>query len=1373
MKLLGDETSSPLTLEDIFVNLVIVKEDQQKREEYRKLSNTPIHSVKNEERSLGLLNSPEDIRNSKEAIHLKDLFKPENASEISEIKRLLLLGRAGIGKSTLCRYLAYRWANSLNGEAVLAEFSWVFHIDLKRLANEFPKENSANKTLSQLLHHYYWKQYNISEADAHPLWEAIQRQGNPILFILDSYDEVSHLYHPLVEELLKQPYYLLTSRSHKVQLRQHKVDKVLENIGFLASDIQKYIDNYFSRTGTDIKIKKELEIWLKQQPAVSSMCIIPIYLELLCLVWATDREKLRALDHIQVVDLYNLLIERLFKKMLGKIDPANLDGHQEMDSSALNQLPDTVLAKSYLSHLAFEGLKTGRLLMSGQVCVTVRDELRNNLTSDGRPNIIAPVGYNWGLYKDELLRKAREVTLVEHILKGVFFKNSGDSEDVSKNHYYFLHLTFQEYFAALYISQDLESHRVFIAEYKYNQSWQLVWVFLTGLIKDDEVRLNRFFELLLEEPRDVWGRYEADLLLLCLEACGWSNKLKHDFQQLFIQYLQMWIIISVEMELWGSIISTVLSCPYTMEKLEVENLLLQYYQENREDKDVLDAVIKILSKLQNPSEKAVSILIAACEDKSAATREIVRPAINKLKLENPSKIQKYETLLSKYNDTQQPSFELDDAEQRSHEVIIIDSDELKNPTKETIITLLQAYRDSDRVVRIAAQNTLNNFQHFNEEVIEGLLDECNNEERSVRKIVVTTLGRIKDPSQTVLNFFIEACEDKEPMVYEAALKVLANLQTPDKLVISTVLKKFKSENQAIFKEALNAFGTLHKSHPELVIAVLQENKHEVFEGILLANREFNENTSAQEIIQSVQRNDLNPNHIGYVLHDALNRISVKECIKILREFILQELDPYKYNQVKVACFWTAWICMAMDLLNSEKNRLPIKDIIAIISELCDGNDSYRRELAIHILRSIPPTEEIINLLIRVIDQDKDKDSFRDARSVLYGFSLTALCQFYPKTVVGKGLLIFSNIVAMKLHNTGSVVIQDQDATNKCHLFINGESITIDCNNFTQLKMNLIQKRWIPTLYLDGSRNILTEAINRMLVNGSQLLMDLTLRDYAWYGELISSTVIQALMRLEGSTSAFNISSTKKEITKRKDELFKIKLGSKIKKHLSLEGVNLSDYILVDFFGDGCGFFYASALALQSIGKIHSNGANYNVKTLRQLCYNYTMTLRAKTKIDDESDHELMMRANKYIYYLSTRRVATDAIEQTYNALTRSELLEINSRILCKTLGIKIHWIEVLDDEESNISISHKLQNNDGTPPIPLKNPFEIDHKDEALIHLAIYKNNIFPLLKLTMMTSTNKPLLSQHQLARSPSEQSLNQLSLSHEIKGRKRSMTF
>ena len=820
VQLLGDEDEQQsFTLENIFVNLVIVKEEEQRNEEYEKLSSTKREAVKNEERSLGLLNTYEDINRAKQPIELDDLFTsrkipkklPDGSTE-TEIKKILLLGRAGIGKSTLCRYLAYRWAKS----ELLAKFDWIFHIELKQLVNDFPREHAANKTLWHVLHHYYWKQQGLSEQDAQQVWSAIQARGKSVLFLLDGYDEVAHLQHPLIEDiLLKQEYTLLTSRPYAIQTKRSDVNEVLENIGLLPQDIQHYIDKYFAHRYPNLTAKQQINEWLSKQAAVHSMCTIPLYLELLCSVWVTEGIKLEAKGQaLQLIDLYNILVQKLLKRMLGKINSSSLKSYQEMDEAALYQDPDVIIARSYLANLAFEALtqEDGRLLIPGKVVITIRDLQRKEVVRDNAGNMIVLPNYNWELYKDELRQKIKSPTLIEAILKAGFLKNIGDSEDISKNSYYFLHLSFQEYFAALYISWNLEAHKDFIANYKYDPSWQLVWTLVAGLLKNNGPKLNRFFTQLLEEPRDLWGQYEAVLLAECLEACEWSKKLGMGSRQLLVQHLYDWIVKSFEKGERAPIISTFTQLPHTIKELGVEKLFVQESQPNGKRRKI---ALEVLGNLQNPSLEVVKALLQGYQDKERFVREAAQAALGKLQNLN---VEAIAALLQRCQDK----------EESVRGVVLTALGNLQNPSLEVVKALLQGCQDKEESVCRAALAALDKLQNFNVEAIAVLLQRCQDKEESVRGVILTALGNLQNPSLEVVKALLQGCQDKEGSVRRAALAALSRLQNPSGEVIAALLQGCQDKEVSVRGIARGALGRLQNPSGEVMAALLQSCQNKVW-----------------------------------------------------------------------------------------------------------------------------------------------------------------------------------------------------------------------------------------------------------------------------------------------------------------------------------------------------------------------------------------------------------------------------------------------------------------------------------------------------------------------------------------------------------------
>jgi len=248
-------------------------------------------------------------------------------------------------------------------------------------------------------------------------------------------------------------------------------------------------------------------------------------------------------------------------------------------------------------------------------------------------------------------------------------------------------------------------------------------------------------------------------------------------------------------------------------------------------------------------------------------------------------------------------------------------------------------------------------------------------------------------------------------------------------------------------------------------------------------------------------------------------------------------------------------------------------------------------------------------------------------------------------------------------------------------------------------------------------------------------------------ELISSEKTLSSKELKKTSIEFKASSvpylrSNKKI-KDREKLFNTSKDKQARIQLSLETVKLSSYVLANAFGKGDCFFDACAQALKSIGKVQENGKSYDVKSLRYVCYKYVLELDKKMNEKQISKKENwiyqeLKSDNEYNNYIATICFTAEEAEQESNRLLTKGLatwsrLEVDGRIICEQLGISIHWIEILEKDESkqtNPQILHQLQRPNGKAQ-SLEHQFEINYQDETLIHLVVYKNHVVPLLKIT------------------------------------------
>ncbi|MFN3234563.1 MAG: HEAT repeat domain-containing protein [Gammaproteobacteria bacterium] len=525
-----------IAMEDLFVNLVIVKEKEQ-REKDKEAKELKLENTQ------GLMQHYEDLHAPKEDIAIENIFKGSNdPSEQKALKKIELLGRAGFGKTTLCKYLAYRWAHA-NPQYALwqKKYAWVFYFPLKILVQHYKADETYG--LADILYTEVLKPLNFPESLKYVFYDEVMKDPSRVLFVLDGYDEVAFENHPIIEEvLLKQaPQFLVTSRPYA--RISEKTDATLENIGFTDQNIQEYIHRFYAHAvmresvGSDeIEETKASELhesdpeasvseeakalvsWLDTHPSIKTLSHIPINCELLCQLWQDEEHGLFSDDVFTMSDLYQAMLNKLLIRYLRKL-PEFENALDYMDEDDLLDTPKAQDVKLFLMLLAFEGLKQNRLIIDPGLVKRVR-KLRPELNAD--PKVLV------------------------HLHQSGLLKSTRPGSPLAKQSFYFMHYSFQEYLAAggyLATTTDATLDIEFIRTQKYNPMYQLMLIYVAGMLKDQSERLNLFFEALLEAPRDLRGEYELALLLRCSEEARWPECLnvKSSVLDVAKRCLELWV----------------------------------------------------------------------------------------------------------------------------------------------------------------------------------------------------------------------------------------------------------------------------------------------------------------------------------------------------------------------------------------------------------------------------------------------------------------------------------------------------------------------------------------------------------------------------------------------------------------------------------------------------------------------------------------------------------------------------------------------------------------------------------------------------------------------------------------------------------------
>ena len=161
-----------LQIEQSYINLAIVEsKDQQKKE--KKLGESQLNAA--------ILDAFEEVYGVKTAIDGTNIFERCK----NQRRQVLIFRRAGIGKTTLCRYDTFQWATG----AIWKEYDLVVFIRLRSLtASRYPILRGGNRySLIDLVKTEYFC-HGSSKKDERRLKEHLDK--SQVLWLLDGYDEI-------------------------------------------------------------------------------------------------------------------------------------------------------------------------------------------------------------------------------------------------------------------------------------------------------------------------------------------------------------------------------------------------------------------------------------------------------------------------------------------------------------------------------------------------------------------------------------------------------------------------------------------------------------------------------------------------------------------------------------------------------------------------------------------------------------------------------------------------------------------------------------------------------------------------------------------------------------------------------------------------------------------------------------------------------------------------------------------------------------------------------------------------------------------------------------------------------------------------------
>lgn len=394
-----------------------------------------------------------------ESISLKDLF---NAKQDQPIKRTLLLGEAGVGKSALCKKIVHSWAKQ---ELYSKDFEAIFYLPVEKLnALTSNREDSPVKFLAKAIFRYSLQEGGSLEG----LQSLLHTDTKRLLFIIDGYDQASQGLIEVLSSILEidRFHFIVTSRPTVLHSELFLLfDRKIDCLGFTREQMLSYC-HWFLKSVRGVE-KKPVEEFLTALEGISQLAGLaqnPLHAQLLCDLWRRDR-KFPSSE----VKLYEQFVEQMCDQYYYQKKKREYPSSEE---------------------------EKGRLIFALGEAATLLFE-KGELS----PADLAKIAQ-------------RQAISFTDLTESGFLKKSGTE---MPSPYLFPHPTFPEFFIAYRLSRaSFEEQKEFILTYQNRIKYWGSLVFLVALIYQNETSCQKkatqsFFDLLC---RKISEECKGDSLLV-------------------------------------------------------------------------------------------------------------------------------------------------------------------------------------------------------------------------------------------------------------------------------------------------------------------------------------------------------------------------------------------------------------------------------------------------------------------------------------------------------------------------------------------------------------------------------------------------------------------------------------------------------------------------------------------------------------------------------------------------------------------------------------------------------------------------------------------------------------------------------------------
>ena len=271
------------------------------------------------------------------------------------IKRVLIRGGPGGGKSTLVSKVALDWACEKSDKG-FKSCNLLFALDFRAIEKEMSVMDAIH---DQLLPEFPKSCIDTNETST--------------IFLLDGFDEGANmLQHPewldlLQGKWLQKSLVIVTTRPHKVTHFNYLTSNsgrgvypLVQIEGFSRSQVEKYVGRFYKSISDDVdEFKEKVQSLIKrinQSPTLNDLSRIPIMLNMICLLWTTKEDMPQTTTSLYQEALRFLVMHR-DAKYKGQYDDAIDDdevAQEEWVNKMIINVGDAALRGLFEDRLIFK-----------------------------------------------------------------------------------------------------------------------------------------------------------------------------------------------------------------------------------------------------------------------------------------------------------------------------------------------------------------------------------------------------------------------------------------------------------------------------------------------------------------------------------------------------------------------------------------------------------------------------------------------------------------------------------------------------------------------------------------------------------------------------------------------------------------------------------------------------------------------------------------------------------------------------------------------------------------------------------------------------------------------------------------------------------